>query len=78
MAGAEVECYAGTQYPERPRAFRWGGEQVRVRSIERQWRMPTSLVFRVQAEDCRCFILTYCEARDEWDVRQAGVPSQAK
>ncbi len=66
---ATVECYAGHRYPERPRAFLWEGERLPVEEIERQWRTPSGLAFRVRAADGRCFTLAYDEAADAWDIR---------
>ncbi len=66
---ATVECYAGYRYPERPRAFLWGGEQVGVEEIERQWRTPAGPTFRVRAADGRRFTLAYDEASDTWNVQ---------
>jgi len=64
-----VECYAGFRYPERPRAFLWGGERVAVEEIKRQWRTPSGLIFRVCATDGRRFTLAHNEAADVWSVR---------
>ena len=72
MSGAVVECYAGARYPDRPRVFLWEGERVEVEGIERQWRTPGGLVFRVNAVDGRRFTLAYDEAADAWDVQPAA------
>lgn len=63
-----VECYAGIRYAERPRAFLWESKRIRVQEIERQWRTPEGLVFRVRAADGRRFFLTYDETDDRWQV----------
>ena len=71
--GTVVECYAGTRYPERPRAFLWEGERVMVEAVEHQWRTPAGPVFRVRAANGaakgRRFTLAYDEAADAWDVQ---------
>jgi len=69
MMGTIVECYAGTRYPERPRAFLWEGERVAVEEVERQWRTPAGPAFRVRSADGRRFTLAYDEAADVWDVQ---------
>ncbi len=69
MSGTAVECYAGYRYPERPRAFTWQGEWVKIAAVERQWRVPAGPVFRVCADDDRRFTLTYDETADTWDVQ---------
>jgi len=69
-----VECYAGTHYPERPRAFLWEGERVAVEEVERSWRAPSGPAFRVRTADGRRFTLAYDEADDEWIVRPYSHP----
>jgi hypothetical protein len=66
---AAVECYAGARFPERPRAFLWEGARVAVEKVERQWRTPSGLEFRVRVADGRRFALSYDEVGDEWNVR---------
>ena len=67
--GVTVECYAGHRFPERPRAFDWEGERIEVEEVERCWRTPPGLVFRVRATDGRRFTLAYDEAADNWLVQ---------
>jgi hypothetical protein len=69
MPGAVVESYAGYRYPERPRAFLWKDERIEVEAVERQWRTPAGLAFRVRCADARRFTLAYDEAGDRWDVQ---------
>lgn len=74
QSSTEVECYAGARYPERPRAFIWRGERLTVQSVEREWRTPDGLNFRVRATDNRCFLLTYREpsgdtGADTWYIQ---------
>jgi len=68
MPVALVECYAGTRYPERPRAFLWEGQRLTVEAVERQWRTPAGLVFRVNVTGGRRFTLAYDEATGTWSV----------
>jgi hypothetical protein len=71
-----VECYAGYAYPERPRAFEVSGRRYVVAEVERQWRTPEGIAFRVRTEASRYFlllgdtrfVLTYDQAADEWSV----------
>ncbi len=67
---ATVECYAGTRYPERPRAFVHDGERLAVTAIERQERTPDGLRFRVRGSDGGRYLLAYDERRDAWDVQR--------
>ena len=69
---ATVECYAGTRYPERPRAFVWQGNRMTVQKTERQWQTPTGLAFRVVTPDGRRFALTYNRVEDAWTISAAG------
>ena len=63
-----VSCYAGSRYPERPRAFLWEGQWLEVAEVERRWRTPDGPVFRVRSSDGRRFALAYEEAGDNWIV----------
>ena len=65
---AMVECYAGCRYPERPRTFLWEGMRVTVEEVERCWRTPAGISFRVRVMDDQRFTLTYEEAGDRWQV----------
>jgi hypothetical protein len=71
MSNHGVECYAGHRYPERPRAFLWQGERLVVEEVERRWRTPEGLGFRVRAADGRRFTLAYDEVTNAWDVQPA-------
>ncbi|MBN1402316.1 MAG: hypothetical protein JXA74_15860 [Anaerolineae bacterium] len=72
MVQTQVECYAGTRYPERPRAFVWQGERLAVERVEREWRVPGGLAFLVRAADGRSFTLTYREAQDCWSIEASA------
>lgn len=63
-----VQAYAGTLYPERPRAFVYRGERLEVIDVERRERTPEGVRFRVRTADGTRFWLVYDEGRDAWDV----------
>ncbi|HLB63677.1 MAG: hypothetical protein A2Z66_05545 [Chloroflexi bacterium RBG_13_66_10] len=63
-----VECHSGYTYGERPIAFQWEGERLRVAEVEATWRLPGGRRFRVRAEDGRVFELFYGELYDEWRI----------
>jgi hypothetical protein len=42
-----VECYSGYTYAQEPRAFVWQGQRYIVQKVERVWRTPEGLHFRV-------------------------------
>ena len=65
---AEVRCYAGASYPERPVAFEWEGQWLEVIEVQRQARTPEGLVFDVVARDGRSYRLEWDADTDEWDI----------
>jgi hypothetical protein len=72
----DVTCYAGTRYPERPRAFSYGEQRLDVAEVERRERTPRGPRFRVRVADGRHFWLSYDEARDVWSVGPMPPPPQ--
>jgi hypothetical protein len=64
-----VECYAGSRYPERPRAFLWEGERLEVVEVESRCCTPRGLRFLARTSDGGSFSLTYDEVLDAWDAR---------
>lgn len=64
----EVACYAGAQYPERPRSFTWEGERVLVEQVLASSRSPEATRFRVLAAGGRAFELTYRHDLDQWRI----------
>ena len=62
----QVTCYSGHSYAQEPRAFIWQGERRLVAAVERTWRTPSALHFRVRTEDGARFELAYDERADEW------------
>ena len=65
-----VECISSSTYAERPIAFVWSGVRLEVKAIERQWRTPAGVGFRVQTMDGQIFELFYGEETDEWTIHQ--------
>ena len=72
----EVRCYAGTSYPERPRAFLYRERWLAVAEVARRERTPGGLRFWVRVADGRRFRLSYEEATDAWDVRPSRRPPE--
>jgi hypothetical protein len=66
---AQVRCYAGSGFPERPTAFEWQGRWLQVLTVPEQWRTPGGRHFQVLAEDGLRYALGWDEATDEWTVR---------
>jgi hypothetical protein len=65
---ANVRCYAGASYPERPVAFEWEGQWLEVAELIRQARVPEGLLFEVLAEDGRKYRLDWDPRNDEWVI----------
>jgi hypothetical protein len=65
---ADVRCYAGASYPERPVAFVWEGQWLEVVEVLRQVRTPEGLLFVVVAGDGLRYRLAWIQASDEWTV----------
>jgi len=63
-----VECYAGYAYPERPRAFEVAGQRYTVAEVERQWRTPAGVAFRVRTEEGKRFTLEYHAPAGRWSA----------
>jgi hypothetical protein len=65
---ANVRCYAGASYPERPVAFEWEGRWLEVTELLRQSRTPEGLRFEVAVEDGRRFRLHWDAGTDRWAI----------
>ncbi len=63
-----VECYAGHTYPSEPRAFTYRGARRIVERVERTWRTPDALWFRVLTDQHELFNLAYYEDEYAWVV----------
>jgi hypothetical protein len=66
--GAQVECYSGSRYGERPLRFLFADKRYLVKEVEESWRTPTALHFRVRTVDAESFELTYNERDDQWHI----------
>ena len=66
-----VECHSGHTYAQRPTVFWWEAERFEVASIDAEWRSPVGKHFRVTTKYETIFELTYHEASDSWQIRQA-------
>jgi hypothetical protein len=64
----EVRCYSGHEYPERPVAFYWRGEEIAVDEILAAWREPAGPVFRVRTAR-GVFRLAYDAGGDRWRLK---------
>jgi hypothetical protein len=69
---AQVRCYAGASYPERPQAVCLQGEWHAVQAILQRWRTPQGIGFQVRTEDMLVLELLYNEITNIWDVAQVG------
>ena len=69
---AEVRCYAGASYPERPVAFEWEGRWLEVVELLRQARTPEGLLFEAKAEDGGRYRLAWDAITDEWVIMPAS------
>ena len=62
-----VECYAGSSYPERPRAFLWQGTRYLVSEVITRRREPDGVGFLVCCTpDEIVFDLFYLIKSDQW------------
>lgn len=74
---ADVKCYSGNEYAERPLSFLWEGAQMEVQTILARWRTPRGKLFRVRATvteptaavPAGTFDLIYDEVQDCWNIR---------
>lgn len=68
-----VECYAGSTYPEQPRAFHWEGQRFLVGEILQRRREPHGIGFLVRCTpDGELFELFYQTEEDQWQIRPKG------
>ena len=65
-----VECRSDAAYAERPRAFFWLNQRLRVIAVLDRWRSPTGLGFRVRADDEQVYDLEYNVEQDDWHIGQ--------
>lgn len=67
-----VECYSGSRYAERPKAFYWEGSRLEVEAVDVEQRTPSGRFFRVRTWDKGVYDLIYDEVRDDWQVKQVS------
>jgi len=70
LTTVQVECYAGAEYPERPRAFTWDGTRYHVQEFLSRWKDPYGPGFRVRTPGGLIFELNYRQEEDLWLVEQ--------
>ncbi|MEN6572497.1 MAG: hypothetical protein ABFD24_11715 [Anaerolineaceae bacterium] len=63
-----VECYSGSEYPERPVAFYWQGKRFEVEKILTDAITPPGKSFRVLTADGHEFTLSYDQQLDCWKI----------
>lgn len=69
MTAGEVECYAGSTYPERPLAFTWEGQRYEVQEVIRRRREPEGIGFLVRSTTSDIlFDLFYNTESDSWQI----------
>lgn len=69
----QVQCYAGSTYPEKPRAFDWEGQHYVIEAIIRRWREPHGLGFFVRCSpEGEVFSLFYRIEDDDWQIQAQG------
>jgi hypothetical protein len=75
---ANVRCYAGASYPERPVAFEWDGRWLEVAEVLRQVHTPEGLSFDVLAEDGRKYRLIWDANAEAWSMIRIAGKSMAR
>jgi hypothetical protein len=70
----DVQCYAASSYPEKPRSLDWQGEHFVVEEILSQWREPSSIGFKVCCSPGNAvFALIYHFEHDQWEIKPQGL-----
>ena len=70
---SQVTCYAGSTYPEHPRAFHWQDQRFAVQEVIHRWRTPQGLGFYVRcAPGNALFHLFYITQEDQWHITPDG------
>jgi hypothetical protein len=67
-----VECYSGSEYPERPVAFWWQGQRLVVAAVRSEARLPEGKRFLVETDGEQVFEINYNETGDTWTVRDVS------
>lgn len=63
-----VSAYAGASYPDHPISILWQDKRLDVMKVERSWRTPMALHFRVQLESLGRIELIYYVKNDAWTL----------
>ena len=68
-----VKSYAGSSYPEQPRALIWEGRQYHVREIISRSREPEGLRFMVRCSPGDALFDLYYHIEDgDWQIQPKG------
>ena len=69
----EVECYAGSSYPEHPRSFMWENVSYTVQEVIQRRREPQGIGFLVRCSHGNTlFDLFYDTKKDQWQIQPKG------
>ncbi len=70
---SRVEAYAGSTYPEQPRAFQWENQHYEVQAILDRRREPEGVGFLVRCDPGNAlFDLFYNSIQDKWQIQPKG------
>jgi hypothetical protein len=67
-----VECYSGSRYAERPRAFYYEDRRWQVVDVLRTEQHPGRRLFTVRTLEGDLFNLIYDEAFDRWRIERSS------
>lgn len=66
-----VACYAGSTYPEKPRAVVWEEQEYEVNEIRQRWKTPEGVGFLVQCSPGQTiFNLFYFTTENRWRIQR--------
>ena len=63
-----VDCYAGYQSEETPRAFLLGDRRVEVKQVIDRWLAPDHRYFKVVGNDGQTYIIRHDPYADRWEL----------
>ena len=63
-----VECYAGHQGEETPRALVIGDRRVAVIEVLDRWLAPDHRYFKLKGDDGDVYVVRYSESAAEWEL----------
>lgn len=64
----DVECYAGYQAEETPRALRFGQRRVTVLEVIDRWLAPDHRYFKLRGDDGAVYIVRHDREEDRWEL----------